>query len=695
MPSLRLAVLVSLLSACAEPGVVSLGSGEVSVPQRVDFPATALNFPRAQVVRVVNRSRVARTLPVAIEAPFSAPGALEVPGGTEVELQLTFTPTAIGRATATLFLDALEVSVTGEGVEAVDCGASGPCDVVRFDPDSLSCVHTLREDGASCSDELQCIEAGACLSGVCAGTAARCDDHDACTSDSCARGRGCQHLAAECTAPTNPCLAPTCDPLLGCGSAPVLDGTPCGAVSCTLANICLAGTCRAVVPPEGFTCTPESACRGEGTCHQQACVVPPQTDLHPRWSYVSGHGDFRFEGITDAQGNWYWVECGGANKPTNPTFHCEAISYTAEGFERFRTDVVLHGVPQGVARNTQLIASGLFIFVADAATLVAVDVGTGALAWQGPLPSQSPPTHINALAEDGRGTLWVTASVGVSGRPRSVLARLNVATGVPRGETEFDGEVGRPLLDAQGAALVQRTWLAGSPLGSVLERYEPDGGLAFSVSVLADLGQAPAMVMGDRLVLRDDSVRSALDGTVLESPQPPAWNVESWPGVAERAQGRYRLSRSMLDSLPDTIGLERVDHGVRLQLATFLGSEASDAHLTASGDALFLTVRGLWNVDAETRLHQVQRAGREVMSCLLVDDQSVDPGWPLPLQLGGATGFNGRWLAVRTTGECPACALWAPPRLLFFDLGRTSAPGVASSGWVAPRGTQAGSARAR
>lgn len=88
MPALRVAVLATLLAACADSGVVSLGSGEVFVPERVDFLPTALNFPRTQAVHLINRSRVARTLAVVIEAPFTAPSSLEVPGGTEVLLEL-------------------------------------------------------------------------------------------------------------------------------------------------------------------------------------------------------------------------------------------------------------------------------------------------------------------------------------------------------------------------------------------------------------------------------------------------------------------------------------------------------------------------------------------------------------------------------------------------------------------------------
>jgi hypothetical protein len=647
-------------------------------------------------VKVVNRSRVPRTMTVAIEPPFTAAGQLEVPGGSEVSLQLVFTPTALGVVTGTLFLDDIAVPVTGEGVAAPECGASSPCDVVRFDPDSLSCVHALKEEGASCADELQCLEAGSCRSGLCVGQAARCEDGDPCTTDSCAIGRGCQHSATECAAPANPCLAASCDPLLGCGSSPVQDGTPCGAVSCALANICLAGACRAVVPPEGFTCSPESACRGEGTCHQQTCVVPVETDLAPRWTYVSSDGDFRFEGVNDAQGNWYWVECGGYTKPTNPMYRCTAVSMTADGFERFRTDVTESTTWGGIFRHTQLLAGGLFIFVSDATNLVAIDATTGTLGWHGTLTSQGPtqPARISQLAEDGRGTLWVSANLASNGgRPKSVLSRVSAATGVLQGETIVDGELGNLVLDSQGAALVARGWLAGPPLGAALERYEPDGHRAFSVPLTN--GQAPAMVVGDRVVMADDAVRSARDGSLIESPQNGDGDPREWPGVAPSPTRRFRLSRSMLDSMPTTISLNRVESGARSELLSVTATEASDLQLTASGDALFVSVLGLWNSGAETRVHQVHRLGQEVMSCRLIDEPTTQPAWVMPLQYGGATGFNGRWLAVRTTMDCPSCDFWGPPRLVFFDFGRNSSPGVSSSGWVGPRGTPGGSYRAR
>jgi hypothetical protein len=428
-------------------------------------------------------------------------------------------------------------------------------------------------------------------------------------------------------------------------------------------------------------------------------VVPPATDLSPRWSYVSSDSDFRFEGTTDAQGNWYWVECGGPTKPTNPTYRCTAVSYTAEGFERFRTDTLINGFPRGGSQRTQLLTGGLFIFVADEATLVAIDATTGALAWQRLLVSQlsaAPITSLRQLADNGRGTVWITAQTGTGLRPQALLSRLQASTGALQDETLVDGELGRLVLDAQGAALVQRNWLAGPVLAAALERYEPDGSLTFSQRLTSNTDQAPAMVLGDRVVLIDDSVRSARDGALLEGPATGPWSFDSWPGVAGSSSGRFRIARSILDALPNTISLSRVDNAVRSELLSVEASIATDLQLTASGDALFITSLGVWNIGADTRVHQVHRLGQEVMSCRLIDDDVLNPGWPLPVQYSSQTGFNGRWLAVRASvPDCPRCGLWDPPRVVFFDLGRTSSPGVASSGWVGPRGTPAGSHRAR
>ena len=179
---------------------------------------------------------------------------------------------------------------------------------------------------------------------------------------------------------------------------------------------------------------------------------------------------------------------------------------------------------------------------------------------------------------------------------------------------------------------------------------------------------------------------------------PPAWQ---WPGVGADATTRVRVSQST-SSRASTISLHVTTRGQRLKAFEVVASRASDLHLTAGGEALFLTADEQGRASAATATHvrQVHPRGLELMSCSLVDEAFWRGGaeGPLgPLQFGGETGFNGRWLAVRSLPiDCPVCDadFWAPPRLAFYDLGRPG-PGVGPRGWVGPRGTPGGSQRAR
>ncbi|MCA3013919.1 MAG: tenascin-X, partial [Myxococcaceae bacterium] len=271
---MRFIALVPLLAACGTGAVVSLGSAELEAPSQLTVSPTALGYSRRAVVPVSSRGRTATTVEVSAAPPFSAPASLTVPGGVDAELEVTFTPVAVGVAQGELVVGGLTVSLSGEGVAVPECPAVGTCETSRFDPDTVACVVTSKDDGTACEDLLQCIEGGVCEAGRCRGLPARCDDGSACTTDACAVGLGCQHVAATCVAPVNPCLAARCDPSSGCATTPVTDGTPCGAVGCEVANVCLAGACREVTPPDGFTCTQASPCRGEGVCRARRCVEP-------------------------------------------------------------------------------------------------------------------------------------------------------------------------------------------------------------------------------------------------------------------------------------------------------------------------------------------------------------------------------------------------------------------------------------
>jgi hypothetical protein len=203
-------------------------------------------------------------------------------------------------------------------------------------------------------------------------------------------------------------------------------------VSCALANICLAGACRAVVPPEGFTCSPESACRGEGVCRNKACVRPAERELSPRWTYTANTSDFRFEGVTDAQGNWYWIECtsiatkiGTAQdrKQKQPGHQCDVHSRTPDGLERFRAEVTGTGVLRGMTDKTQLISQGLFVFAVNDATLAAVNVSTGVVGKQALSPSSGKVSR--RWPKTGR---WAGVT-REDAESSSTLVRVDVATG--------------------------------------------------------------------------------------------------------------------------------------------------------------------------------------------------------------------------------------------------------------------------
>lgn len=711
---MRLGLLALVMVGCTGPAVVSAGSAELAIPQTLEFGPTALSFSRTRPLVVVNRARVAKTVEVSVSGPFSAPATLEVPGGAEVSLEVTFSPGSVGAAAGVLVLDGVEVAVTGEGVAALECGASTVCDVVAFDPETLSCTHTPKPDGSACEDELACIEGGTCQAGACLGRAARCDDGNACTSDACSVGRGCQHETRQCAQPSNPCQAPVCDPLLGCGSAPVQDGTPCGSVSCELANVCLAGQCRAVVPPEGFTCSPESACRGEGVCRNKECVRPAERELSPRWTYTANTSDFRFEGVTDAQGNWYWVECtsiavrmGTPQVPKQPTHRCDVHSRTPDGLERFRAEVTGNGVLRGMTDKTQLISQGLFVFAVNDATLAAVNVSTGVVVWQQSLSAPSSGYQgIEALAEDGQGGLWAITREDAESSSWA-LVRVDVATGRVLARTARASRIRGLVVDGAGRAFVLSAGMPSMlPVGrEVLERVELDGSLGFSVSAS---GHPPVMVLGDRLVLADDSVRSTVDGRELEAESSTDWTTTEWAGVsAGSASSRLRLARftgpppPLPPRLPaPQIALQTLDaRGVRVRSFTTTAAQSTEAYLTATGDALFLTsTPGQTRPSTptgETRARQVHPLGLELMSCPLVDEESPGSTATAPLRLGGTSGFNGRFFAVQSLSlDCDTCDLWSPPRIAFYDFGRPG-PGVARTGWTGPRGTPGNGSRAR
>ena len=97
---------------------------------------------------------------------------------------------------------------------------------------------------------------------------ADCNDHNACTSDTCVVGV-CVHLGGDCN-DFNLCTIDHCDPASGCSHTPKNcdDGNPCTTDSCDLF-----GNCQHAPKGAGTQCTLADHCNSPGACSAQgACV---------------------------------------------------------------------------------------------------------------------------------------------------------------------------------------------------------------------------------------------------------------------------------------------------------------------------------------------------------------------------------------------------------------------------------------
>ncbi|MCC6766262.1 MAG: PQQ-dependent sugar dehydrogenase [Deltaproteobacteria bacterium] len=170
-----------------------------------------------------------------------------------------------------LTVPATDATITAAFVSAChddfDCDDGEPCTDERCDLVG-GCVRTTVSDGASCDDGTVCNGIAQCLAGVCTGAPALdCDDH-------------------------NPCTYDACDPLDGCGHAPLSDGTACGPGStCGGSLACAAGVCTAVPP----------LCEDFHVPGTQTGDVPPHVLLEPS-ECASCHGGY--DAAVDPVARW-------------------------------------------------------------------------------------------------------------------------------------------------------------------------------------------------------------------------------------------------------------------------------------------------------------------------------------------------------------------------------------------------------
>lgn len=486
----------------------------------VDFGRAIEGSEVVREVELVSESRADVTVEASADSAFSVPARIVVPAGSVARLPVTFLA-GNTKAQGTLTLEAAGKSVSlplvGEGVHPLDCQPSAVCRVSKFDLASNSCVESPSNEGDPCVSANVCIENGSCRSGECVGTARTCDDQNLCTVDGCAANTGCVNAPIECPQPSNPCHVALCDPQTGCGEAFVQDGTPCGAMDCIKANLCISGTCQQVDTPEGFPCSPPTPCQGEGRCIQKVCTRPDAGTMSPAFSAVLP-GALPQPVSDDAptliaqNGNLYFELCDGG---------CALTSYTETGFLRYSVRN-----PDGGADLLAVTDAGAF--VSGSGQLLRHALSTGALRSSSDLSSVifDPQLHAGALVvlSDG-GVLALPQSVSDGGSFSGPLVFLEQDGGIE--ELVNVMLPGRTLL-----ASTERDELFVLDETGLLTRLGDGSQIAYDAGAGSLVASNGALLIGGRAVVFADGGSAYLDWTSAGNERTPlSTNVLSSAGL--------------------------------------------------------------------------------------------------------------------------------------------------------------------
>jgi hypothetical protein len=133
--------------------------------------------------------------------------------------------------------------------DAAFCEDGNPCTLDECGEGE--CVREQAPDGTACA---AAGGEGLCLAGRCELVECLadvdCGDGDACNGVELCVGNACRTGAAPACGGATACTAASCDPVLGCLTTPVPDGTACDdADPATTDDRCTAGSCAGVVPP--------------------------------------------------------------------------------------------------------------------------------------------------------------------------------------------------------------------------------------------------------------------------------------------------------------------------------------------------------------------------------------------------------------------------------------------------------------
>lgn len=682
--------VLCLLAACETP-LVDV-SADFDAPASLDFGATALGDVRQRGLTVQNRTRRNLELELAAPPPFTIEGKRVVPAGGTLELELSFVPSSLGPAQASLRLLAedlvREVTLRGEGVAPAVC-VSAPCRRSERDPATNTCIESPLGDGATCVPDNACLAQGRCLAGVCVGAAPSCDDGNACTVDACEPVGGCLHFEKVCPPPADPCFVAACDSSSGCSTVLATDGTPCGPSDCASAQVCIAGQCKTLAVPEGYACGEVSPCRPKGRCVQGSCNQPPAHPLVEAWSVTLG-SDLDFRGVADPMGNLYWVEC----RPILGGFPCELVSYTSWGQRRFGAGTV--GVT--ASETSHLWSAGQVVVASRSGELSVHSYLTGTMLWS---QTRGQGVQLRALGADHRGQLYVVEVTEGESQPWS-LRVMSAATGSVLRSFSLGGPVSGLVLDSQDnvyfevsgttAPLVAASSAgpsAGAGAFNHVLSLAPDGAVRF-VQALGEQA-APVATFNGELLMDTKDLRSTVNGGLIAAGENPGFGTVlalaplmslgfryEWrqlgccPSCKCDALGPY-LPQVQLEGRADAQSSRRFSYNAS---GPDHPPQVSQPLLLSSGSALFASHRSGENVVA---LREVDSLGKERFSCELGPASSSGE---VHFWTGATVLAQGRWAVVEQVA-CPSCLRAPDPILRVYE---TPGLSLSSVGWVSAGG---------
>ncbi len=645
MRALPLVILV--LCAGCKPNRLGAVEGAVSLgAQRVDFPLTFLGYPTVASIEILNGSRVTHAIALRTEAPFTLKTtSFDLPGGASVWVEATFDPLAVGD-----FQQAVKLESEDQSIEAIfaasalkppACAEQGPCWHSRYDHPSGSCVQVNAADATSCNGGSACLLTSQCIAGQCVGTAKDCDDHDACTTDSCDVASGCVHFSAtaRCGNSTNRCQAPACDPRVGCTFTDAPDGTSCGSSDCQTADICLLGQCTTVAVTDGAACGNSSPCQSRGLCAGQVCVLPDASELTAGWTVWAESGrHLQWDSIADRLGNVYWREA----KADYSSGHL--VSVTAAGFKRF-------SVPIASTSQMALIEDLLILRVGS--KLEARSVSDGSLKWTRDFPLEMGvgSVSLRTLARGPPGIVYVGLVRMDNAMPTAGLIGSGIAAvTLSNGATQWEVRLPQQQIDDQatpvdetGYAYVGTSGLDGK------RRYfglTPQGQIRWGIE---NPHANPAAVFGGRVYHWDHWLSETSSGTWVNA-TPPTLFSAGFPRLALGAVSYVGTTTTRVpnclvpgtDQMGTAMQLVRVDPSTsQISWTREIGGaagglEITNTILTSRSTVLFSQPETYCKTTKRSVLREVSAQGDLAFSCQLPGIESY---------VGEGLLNAGRWIA--------------------------------------------------